>query len=198
MKTPSSSFWSQTLVFFLGLMLCLPSHAERDVAGIKFDDQASVAGQVLTLNGAGVRVKMIIKVYAVGLYVAHKETTTEAILNQPGAKSIHIVLLRDVSADRMADALLRGVVDNLSELDQHTLQARLDALEHALRGAGEVTKGGVIRLDYVPDTGTHLSLDGKALSKDIEGEDFYHALLKIWLGEHPSDHGLKAELLGRS
>ena len=32
--------------------------------------------------------------------------------------------------------------------------------------------------------------------KPIAGEDFYRALLRIWLGEHPVQDNLKKALLG--
>ena len=39
------------------------------VAGVKFDDSVRVNGQTLVLNGAGVRKKLFIKVYAGALYL---------------------------------------------------------------------------------------------------------------------------------
>jgi hypothetical protein len=183
----------------LGLATCCQaSLAAREVAGVRFEDQASLANQPLVLNGAGVRVKMIIKVYAVGLYVPHKDTVPAAILNQPGPKSVRIVMLRDVSAEKLTDALIQGIVDNLSVPERRALQPRLDELETAMRNAGEASKGALIQLDYLPGVGTRVTMGGKPLGKDIVGEDFYRALLKIWLGDKPSDRSLKSNLLGQS
>ncbi len=176
----------------------MPVHAAREVAGVQFDDQASLASQPLVLNGAGVRVKMIIKVYAVGLYVPRKETAPAAILNQAGPKSIRIVMLRSVSGEKLANALTEGIEDNVSPADLLSLQARIDELEAAMRSAGEAVKGAQIQLDYLPGIGTRVTMGGKPLGKDIAGEDFYRALLKIWLGDHPSDRSLKGDLLGQS
>jgi len=174
------------------------SQAAQDVAGVRFEDQCKLANQSLTLNGAGVRVKMIVKVYAVGLYVPHKETAPAAILNQPGPKSIRIVMLRDVSAERLAEGLLQGMLDNLTDAERRALQPRLDELESAMLSAGDASKGSLIQLDYLPGVGTHVTVGGKAMGRDIAGEDFYRALLKIWLGDKPSDRGLKGDLLGLS
>lgn len=186
------------LAFILTAALATPCCAARDVAGVHFDDQTSLGNQALVLNGAGVRVKMIIKVYAVGLYVPRKDTNAAAILNQPGPKAIRIVMLRDVSAEKLTDALLQGLNDNISAADRQILQPRLDILESAMRNAGEATKGSQIELSYVPGVGTHVTMSGKPLVRDIAGEDFYLALLKIWLGDKPSDRSLKGDLLGQS
>ena len=51
------------------LATCPSAHAAREVGGVRFEDQLTLADQALVLNGVGMRVKMIIKVYAVGLYV---------------------------------------------------------------------------------------------------------------------------------
>ena len=60
----------------------------------------------------------------------------------------------------------------------------------------EAKKGMRITLDWVPAAGTQLTVDGKPSGAPIPGEDFYRALLKIWLGEHPVQDDLKKALLG--
>jgi hypothetical protein len=40
-------------------------------------------------------------------------------------------------------------------------------------------------------------VDGAARGEPIPGEDFYAALLKIWLGEKPVDADLKKAMLGQ-
>jgi hypothetical protein len=52
-----------------------------------------------------------------------------------------------------------------------------------------------ITLDWT-GAGTAVTVDGKAAGQPIAGEDFYRALLKIWLGEKPVQADLKKALLG--
>jgi hypothetical protein len=59
----------------------------------------------------------------------------------------------------------------------------------------EARKGMRITLDWTP-AGTQMSVDGRAAGAPIAGEDFYRALLKIWLGENPVQADLKKALLG--
>jgi hypothetical protein len=42
-----------------------------------------------------------------------------------------------------------------------------------------------------------VAIDGALRGKPIAGEDFYCALMKIWLGEKPADRSLKAAMLGQ-
>lgn len=191
-----------SMVLALGLLgaAVLPSvaHAAQVVAGVTFDDRCEVAGQALVLNGAGVRTKLIIKVYAVGLYLPGRDRNVGAVLAQPGPKSIHITMLRDVRGHDLSEALVKGMVANLSPKELVALQSRLDDLHNALLSAGDAKKGDVIQLDYLPGSGAHITVAGKPISKDIPGDDFYQGLLKIWIGEKVSDKGLKADLLGLS
>lgn len=170
--------------------------AVREVGAARFEDTHAVAGQNLVLNGAGMRVKMIIKVYAVALYLPRKETTTAGVLAQGGPKRIQIVMLRDVPADKLGESLVDGIKANTTESERGALQARIDELEKAMVALGEARKGAMIQLDYLPGTGTRITLSGRPVMRDIPGEDFYRALLKIWLGDKPADGDLRARMLG--
>ncbi|RZL01252.1 MAG: hypothetical protein EOP36_12280 [Rubrivivax sp.] len=191
---------SLALAWGLWVASALPSvaMAAQIVGGVTFEDRCEVAGQSLVLNGAGLRTKLIIKVYAVGLYLPGREQNPGAVLAQPGPKSVHITMLRDVRGHDLSEALVKGMVANLSPRELMAMQSRLDDLHAALMSAGDAKKGDLIQLDYLPGSGAHLTLAGKPLSKDIPGEDFYQGLLKIWIGEKVSDKGLKSDLLGQS
>ena len=182
----------------LAVLLCLITGgalAAAEVAGVKFEDSAQVAGQTLALNGAGLRTRAIFKVYAMGLYLAKRESAAAAIVASPGAKRIHIVTLRDLGAEQFADGLVKGFTANHGAAEMVPLQARLDEFKATLLALGEAKKGTTITIDLVPGSGTRLSLGGQQKGKDIAGDDFYAALLKIWLGPKPVDDALKAALI---
>lgn len=178
------------------------SHA-AEVAGVKFDETTKVgAGETapLVLNGAGLRGVLFIKAYAMALYLPQKAATTAEVLGQKGAKRIRIVPLRDLTAEQFADALVGGIRKNHSEQEIAPLAARIDAFKATMLGLNETKKGTIIHLDWLPDTGggvTRLTLDGARKGADIAGEDFYRAILKIWLGDEPAAGDLKEALLGK-
>jgi len=81
--------------------------------------------------------------------------------------------------------------------EQEALKARqteLIAIMNALESAKE---GDLIALDWLPGSGTRVVLNGQAKGKAIVGEDFYRALLRIWLGGNPVSGSLKKALLGQ-
>lgn len=194
MKVMKAWFLSLSLAF--GAMAPLSAHAVLEVSGVKFEDTYGLAGQQLQLNGAGMRKMMIIKVYALGLYVQRKDANVQALMNQPGPKSLHVVMMRDVKAQKLIDALVSGVEDNSSEAEFAALQPRLNRLAAGLRAAGEVEEDSIVKLEYFPNVGTVVSYKNQVIVKDLPGEDFYRALMRIWLGESPVDRTLKAKLLG--
>jgi len=55
--------------------------------------------------------------------------------------------------------------------------------------------GDLILLDYLPGTGTRVTVRGEDKGT-IPGEEFNRALLRIWLGNQPADASLKRAMLG--
>lgn len=178
------------------LFAAVPAHA-ADVAGVRFDDRTTVAGTDLALNGAGLRTRFMLKVYAMGLYLPRRADTPDAIATLAGPKRIQIVTLRELTAEQFADALVDGLKKNHSEAEFARLQARSDELRSALLALKAAPAGTQIRLEWLPGSGTRLSVGNDARGKDIPGEDFYRALLRIWLGDKPVDADLKNALLGK-
>jgi hypothetical protein len=174
------------------MALALPVSA-AEVAGVKIEDTARVADAQLALKGAGLRKRLFVQVYAMGLYVADRRADPIA---QGGAKRVAIHMLRDVDAATFAKALVDGMRPNHDAVTMQLLEPRIVQLNAIMTGMKEAKKGMAILLDWVPGAGTQVTIDGKAAGKPIEGEDFYRALLRIWVGEKPVQDDLKKSLLG--
>lgn len=188
----------KSVLRLFALAACLvaaPTYSAMEVAGVKMEDTTQIAGQSATLNGAGLRTRLMIKVYAMGLYLPKKEASADAAIASVGAKRVHIVTLRDLTAEQFADALVKGFTANHDAAALGKLQARLDEFKATLLSIGEAKKGTEIDIDLVPGGGTRLSVGGAQKGKDVAGEDFYAGLLRVWLGAKPVDDDLKAALL---
>jgi len=168
-----------------------------EVEGVRLEERVrGEGGQELVLNGAGVRSKMFIKGYVGALYLAQKNSSAAAVLADKGPKRVALHVLRDdVSADKMVSALNEGLSDNNSRAEMAPLEARLKDFGAILGAAKSYKKGNAIAFDYLPGSGTRITIDGQ-VKGTIPGDDFNHALLKVWLGEKPVDGGLKKGMLG--
>lgn len=167
-----------------------------EVAGVKIDDAAKVAGKELKLNGAGVRSRAMFKVYAMGLYLGKKETTADAVLASPGPRRFTIVMMRDVSGDDFGQAFMSGINANTDKAEKAKIVGQMVKFGEMFVTVGALKKGDTLVVDWVPEKGTLIELNGKSISEPLPDQAFYNALLKIWLGEKPADSSLKPLLLG--
>ena len=181
----------------LALLFSTSASAIDAGGGVRFDDKISSGGGDLIANGAGVRTKVVFDVYAIALYLPIRATTPEAVAAQSGARRIAVQLLRDVSAGDFVDALKSGLQENLSATEFGALKAQIQQFADTLTAVKEVRKGTPVLIDYLPASGTRISVSGQVRGADIAGPAFFDGLLKIWLGSKPVQADLKAKLLGK-
>ena len=170
-----------------------------EVAGVKLPDKTRVGagGPELVLNGAGLRTRYFVKVYAAGLYLEKKSQTTAGVLALTGPKRVSMHLLRELSARQIHGALQEGIAANNSAEEQEELMPQLGELDVVMAQLGPIKAGDVVTLDFVPGTGTVVTVNGRAKGRPIAGEALYRALLRVWLGDSPAQEDLKKALLGQ-
>ena len=168
-----------------------------ELAGVRFDERMHLGTSEVVVNGAGMRKMAIFKVYAMALYLPETQGEAAATLALKGAKRVAISLLRDVTAQQFVDGLREGIADNHTDAELSILRDRINQLAQNMLSIGEAKTGTLIYLDWLPDSGTRLVVNGKIIGQNIAGEDFYKAILKIWLGHKPVQGDLKQALLGK-
>lgn len=183
-----------TLALLASFLVSISAFAV-DVAGMKIPDAAKVEGQELKLNGAGVRSRMFIKVYVGALYLEQKMNAADGVLGNKGVKRMALHIMRDLKSEVFSGALHDGLVANNSAAEMVKIEDRVKEFNGIMNGVGGVKKGDVVQLDYLPVAGTRVVINGETKGA-IGGEDFYRALLKVWLGGNPIDADLKKALLG--
>ncbi len=183
-----------------GLLLLAAMNVQAaDLEGVSLEDRVRVDGQELQLNGIALRTRYIyVKVYVAGLYLPEKATTARGAFDLRGPKRIVLVMMREASADEFCDSIEAGLRANNSEAELAQVREQTGDLFAKIRGVAEARKGMRIVLDYAPSLGgTTLFIDGVPQGKPMSGEDFYRALLSIWLGDRPVQDDLKKALLGQ-
>jgi len=167
-----------------------------DLAGVKYETQADVGGQKLQLNGAGIRYKAVFKVYTAGLYMAEKNSNADAVLAAPGAKRIHLVMLREVDGNELGKLFTKGMEQNASREEFGKAINGVLRVAEIFSTRKSLTSGEYFWIDYIPGTGSTVFLNGKPMGAPIKEPEFFSALLRIWLGKSPADDQLKEALLG--
>lgn len=170
--------------------------AATEVAGVKIDDEATVASQKLVLNGAGIRTRLLFKVYVAALYLPQKKDNTKDVLALPGAKRVSVTMLREVSSDELGQALVTGIRKNSTPEETRRFGLPLVAMGDIFGKIPKLKKGEYFSVDWIPGSGTVVVVDGKSVADPIPDQAFYDAILRIWLGDDPADAALKPAMLG--
>ena len=183
-----------TLFVISSVLFSIPVNA-RQLDDVTLPDSVTLdkTGVALQLNGMGYRTKFIFDIYVGALYTESRVDSRDAVQVLKGPKRIVMHMVYDeVSHKKMADAWNEGFEENNSEKQLGKLQSRLKTF---ISYFPDLKEGDIVLLDYIPATGTHVTINGDAKAV-IEGADFYVALLDVWLGEEPADEDLKDAMLG--
>lgn len=167
------------------------------VSGIKYDESLDLRGSKLQLNGAGIRYRGPFKVYTAGLYMGRKAGTPEEAIAVPGAKRISITMLRDIDSGELGKLFTRGVEDNMDKAAFSKLVPGLLRMSQIFTDIKKLNTGDSFTIDWVPGTGTIISVKGVPQGEPFKEPEFYSALMRIWLGPSPADWRLKEHLLGK-
>ena len=169
-----------------------------DISGVKLEPRVNLAGKALQLNGAGIRDRAVFKVYTAGLYLEQKADTPEAVLAQTGPKRITITMLRDIDSGELGKLFARGMEDNMDRKQFSRLIPGVMRMSQVFTDHKQLKSGETFVLDWVPGTGTVLTVKGQVEGQPFKEPEFFEALMRIWLGPKPVDWQLKDALLGKT
>jgi hypothetical protein len=185
-------------LFVLTCMFGVPAQA-IDVEGVKFEEKTRIEDvrQDLVLNGAGVRTKFMMKVYAIGLYLPEKNHHSDEVLALKAPKRVVIsILMREITSEQFMNALRDKLSSDLTPAEMKAMQASLGQINEIMHAVKTLKKGQVVALDFLTGQGTRVVVNGEVRGNYIPGDDFYRALLSGWIGDNPVSDKLKRALLG--
>ena len=171
--------------------------AQVDVSGVKLEDSVDVRGTKLVLNGAGVRYRAVFKVYVGALYVGKKVATPEEFYAATGPKRMSITMLRDIDSNELGKAFTKGFEENAPKGEMSKLIPGLVRMGQVFADQKKLAAGDTFTTDWIPGTGTVITVKGKVQGEPFKEPEFFNALMRIWLGNNPADWKLKDALLGK-
>jgi len=182
----------------MSLLLSLgPSATSARGLGVPSQVRIDADGPSLVLNGAGIRRVMASDVYVAALYLPNKTRSGKRILQDDLPSRLYVRLLRDVSARQLDSSINDAFADTSTAGEQLQLDERFRNFKAILETSPEISMGTEIAMDYLPEWGTAVYVNGNQKGR-IPGFDFRAALLRIWIGDRCSDARLKYALLGGS
>jgi len=180
------------ILIFLVTIFAVSTYAASDTGDVNFQDTYITDSGELHLNGAGLRKKFVIKVYAAALYLLEKSETAQSIIEADKPMVIRMVMIYEgVSPEKISKSYFEGFENNMGDIAPYEVR-----LAELCSWFTEDSKtGDIYDISYEPERGTSLIINGERKGT-IQGLDFKKAMFSVWLGESPADKKLKKALLG--
>jgi len=179
------------LAVALSFLLLSSQSFALDVAGVNVAPTVSVHQKTLTLNGAGIRKKLFIKVYVGSLYTERKVTTPAQLLADPGEKLIRMSFVyKKVEKEKIVEAFAEALANNAPGVARSA-----EAKAFLSSFTDDFVAGDTVDILISPDGTVAASHNGKALWT-VRSPAFAQGVLLIWFGEKPADGSLKKGMLG--
>jgi hypothetical protein len=177
----------------LSVLLAVSAAGAKEIGGVNLPDSLTAGKTNLILNGAGLRKKLFIKVYAGGLYLTQQNKDSQKIIEADEPMIIRMHFIYDgVSADKLIGAWNEGF-ENATGGNIAPLKEKIDQFNGFFKE--EAKKGDIYDVIYIPGQGISVEIKGKSMGT-IPGLDFKQAVFAIWLGQKPADDDLKKGMLG--
>ena len=143
------------------------------IGGKNLPDEFNAGDSTLILNGAGLRKKIIIKVYAGALYLMQKSSDAKAIIeaDEPMAVKMHFIY-KAVSPKKLIDAWNTG----FSKSDISNLQEEIKTFNSYF--TENAVKDDIYNIIYVPEEGTSVYMNNE-LKGTIPGMEFKKEVFSI-------------------
>lgn len=192
----------QSIVLMSALVAVEPA-ACVTVEGIAVADNVTVGGQKLVLNGAGHRKRSYFKTDVSAIYATQSFRSLEALNKLPGAKRIHLSVLKNISGSVTSRYFLNDFKLVATDAEFRQLVTEIGLIGSMYGGVSMVRKGDVVTCDWIPGKGMVVSLNGEAMlpapdaSAYINNELLFQIFLRIYAGSGVPDE-LRFNLLGLS
>jgi len=182
------------ILLVVAVLLIAPSVYAVEVGGKNLPDTITVGNDTLVLNGAGVREKWFMDIYACGLYLKNKSSDANQIMSADEPMVIRMVVISGLmTQEKMVTALNEGFEKSTGG----NIDAFRDKIDKYIAGhAGEIVADNVIEYQYIPGEGISVFRNGEKRTT-INGLDFKKAVMGIWLCDEPAQESLKEKMLGK-
>lgn len=182
-------------ILFILLLAVTTINAQTKAGDVIFQNTTTYGSEKLTINGAGIREKYFMDMYAAALYVKSRSNDGTGIskANEPVVLRIHIISSL-ITSEKMEEAIREGFEKSAGK-SLAAFQPRIAQFRSAFKDP--IKPGDVFEISYNPsEQMTVVTKAGKEKTR-VQGLDFKAAVFGIWLSALPADEDLKDGLLGK-
>ena len=177
--------------------------ASVDVSGVTLEENVTVGGVPLHLNGAGFRKRGYFKIDVTAVYLPQKMTSLEAIEAAPGVKRVQLTIQQDVTGSQASRYFLIDFEASATPAEFAKLITEVSQVGDIYSSLPKIKKGDIVTMDWIPGKGLIATLNGNQLtahgapSPYINSELLAKVMLRMYVGgKTPAE--LHDNLLGLS
>ncbi|WP_373501146.1 chalcone isomerase family protein [Desulfococcus sp.] len=164
-----------------------------DIGGVTLPDSLTAGNVPLVLNGAGLREKFFVKVYAGALYLQERSADSRKIIEAEEPMAIRMHFIHDgVSSRKLIETWNEGFQQSTGG-NIAPIAPQIEKFNACF--SEDARSGDIYDIIYTPGQGVRV-YNKNQLRGAIQGNAFKKSLFAIWLGEKPADKGLKEGMLG--
>lgn len=183
---PAWRRWCAFAGIMLAALLATPQAKAAEIAGITLPETEVVQGTRLALGGCALREELWTNLYVVSLYLPQQPSISVAQFSD--SQRTRLVRI-DVTYDgAVPDGLPSSWKDRLQQQVSAEFLRTFQGLYADLRG------GDVVRVAYVPQHGTVLTVNGREMATR-PGDAVFNAMVQMWIGPDPVSENIKRLLL---
>ena len=184
----------KNLLLLLVIALSFQVNAQMTLNDVTLPATLNYSNTELSLNGGGIRTKLIFKLYTAGLYLQENSSNATTILNSNEPMAIRMVITSSkINSDNMSEAIREGF-DKSTDGNTSAIEDNIDVLIETFSKEA-IVPGDIFDLVYIPGKGV-MAYKNSKLKSTISDLSFKKALYGIWLSDNPISSGLKDDLLG--
>ena len=178
---PRKRFIVALAVGWILLTLSTVWAADREIAGVTFPGEKTVAGKQLKLNGVALRTKFFIKVFAGGFYLENPTSDAEEAIASEQVKHFHLhYLTSKATAEKLQDGFKEAIIEANPPA---MVEKHMDAIEqYASWLDQDMAPGATSLATYVPGKGLTLVFKGQEKGT-IASPEFAQMYFRYNLGE---------------
>ncbi len=181
-----------TVILFFILSIAAPA---LEIEGVSIPPTATVSGQTLRLNGAGVRTVVLlivpVKAYVGSFYAPAPLRSEKAVMASSGPMQFNFTFLQAVPQGQVTRAWQAQFEDSVS----YTYPGFAGDRDAFIKMFGALKRGGMETVEL--DEDVTRCYDNGILKGSVQGRDFQKAFLSLWFGSNPVMPSLKSALLGK-
>lgn len=182
----------KVMISLLMSVLLLPLFAESKIAGVTVEDSVTYEGKSFNLNGAGIRTKVIIRLYVGSLYTSESVSAAQPVLSGTVSSVIRLDIISKIITSELMKETIEEGFDKAMNGNTAPLRTEIDNFIGIF--SEEISKDDQFTFVSLPGTGV-IAYKGNRKLATINNDRFRQTLLTIWLGENPADSRLKKAML---